>query len=117
MDDKTALKTSSAGMRLIAQTTLFNQGDFPRLKQYVSDNYHPAALEEISVSTWVAEMKAVYRLHGKLRVKQVLATDKHKVIAVMESEGGGHFMVEMTVEEEYPHKILGYQLQPMEVGQ
>jgi hypothetical protein len=110
VDDKTALKTSSAGMRLIAQTTIFNGKDFARLRQYITDNYHEVLLSEIPVSTWLAEMKAVYRLAGKLRVGQVVGISKYQAIVTMESEHGGRYLVQITVEEDYPHKVLGYQL-------
>ena len=113
MDDKTALKTSNAGMRLIAMTTILNEGDFTRLRQYIAENYQAGILEETPASMRLAEFKAIYRIAGKLRVKQVIAADKHQVIAAIESERGGEFMAHITVEEDYPHKILDYNLQQM----
>jgi len=114
MDDKTALTTSNAGMRLIALTTILNKGDFTRLRQYIADHYQAGVLAETPVSMRLAEFKAVHRIAGKLRVEQVIAADKHQVIAAIESERGGHFLARVTVEEDYPHKILDYHLQAID---
>jgi hypothetical protein len=114
MDDITALKTSNAGMRLIAMTTILNRGDFERLRQYIADNYQAGVLAETPVSMRLAEFKAVYRIAGKLRVAQVIAADKHQVIAAMEAEHGHQFVARVTVEVDYPHKVLDYSLQAIE---
>jgi hypothetical protein len=113
LDDKTALTASNAGIRLIALTTILNKGDFARLRQYIADNYHAGVLAETPVSMRLAELKAAHRLAGKLRVKQVIAADKHQVIAAIESERGSQFIARVTVEEDYPHKVLDYSLQPI----
>lgn len=113
MDAKDHLTASNAGMRLIALLTLFNQGDFPRLRQYVNDNYQPEALELAPVGARAAEMKAIYRYAGKMRVEQVMAIGKHQAVVVLASEKRGAYLAEITVSEEYPHKVLAYILQPV----
>jgi hypothetical protein len=113
MDDKTALTTSSAGIRLIAQTTLFNSGNFPRLRQYITDNYHESVLAEIPASARLAEMKAVFRLAGKLRVEQLIAISKHQAVVAMAAQRGGYYLAQITVEEDYPHRVTGYQVSVM----
>ncbi len=115
MNNQTALKGSSAGMRLIAQMTIFNQGDFARLRTYIADNYDDSALTEIPASVRLAELKATFRVAGRLRAQQVIAIDKHRAVVMMQSEKGGLFAVQMLVGEDYPHKILGYGLQPVPV--
>ena len=97
---------SNAGMRLIAQTTLFNRGDFERLRTYIADNYADIALEAASVKARLAEFKAIYRMAGKLRIDRVVAVDKHTALVVLESERGAFYMVQMVVSDDYPHKIL-----------
>jgi hypothetical protein len=113
MDDKTTLTKSNAGMRLIALTTLLNKGDFERVRTYITDYYHAGILAETPVSMRLAEFKAVHRIAGKMRIAQVIAADKHQVIAAIESERGGQFVVRVTVEEDYPHKVLDYSVQHM----
>ena len=97
---------SNAGMRLIAQTTLFNKGDFERLRTYIADNYAEIALEAASVKARLAEFKAIYRMAGKLRIDRVVAVDKHTALVIVESERGAFYMVQMVVSDDYPHKIL-----------
>lgn len=97
---------SNAGMRMIAQTTLFNKGDFERLRTYITDNYADIALEAAPARARLAEFKAIYRMAGKLRIDQVVAVDKHTALVVMESERGGFYMVQMVVSDNYPHKVL-----------
>ena len=54
-----------------------------------------------TISMRLAEFKAVHRIAGKLRIAQVIAADKHQVIAAIESERGGQFVARVTVEEAY----------------
>lgn len=105
--NKDLLKKSAAGMRLIAQVTLYNRGDFARLKTFISESLHPTLLDEQPASSRVAVLKAQYRLSGKLRVQQIIATDKHHVVVLMQQERRSDFlMTSLAVEEEYPHRIV-----------
>ncbi len=109
MDDKTALVTSNAGMRLIALQTLYNRGDFDRLQAYFTEYGTPAVLEVQSAEDRVAGLQTLHSEIGKLRVSQVLAVDKHHVVVLMAAQHvAGYFMHELTVEEDYPHKIIAY---------
>ena len=105
MDDKTALKLSSAGMRLIAQTTLYNRADWHRLGEYIRDGYAPATLEAQPQAERIAGWQRTFEQAGRLKVKQVLATDKHQVIVALEAERGGMYYAELKVEEDYPHRV------------
>lgn len=97
---------SNAGMRLIAQTTLFNKGDFERLRTFISDNYAEIALEAASAKARLAEFKALYRMSGKMRIDRVMAIDKHTALVILESVSGDFYMVQLVVSDDYPHKIL-----------
>lgn len=109
MDDKSALKLSNAGMRLIAQTTILNSGDSGRLRDFVTNNYAPKALEEQTVDERVESVQAAFAQTGKLRIFQVLATDKHRVVVIMEAQAGEMmYYTEIAVEEDFPHKITAY---------
>jgi hypothetical protein len=39
VDDSSALVTSNAGMRLMAQQMLYNRGDFARLRTFIGESY------------------------------------------------------------------------------
>jgi hypothetical protein len=97
---------SNAGMRLIAQTTLFNKGDFERLRTFIADNYAEIALEAASVKARLAEFKVLYRMAGKMRIDRVMAIDKHTALVILESERGDFYMAQMVVSGDYPHKVL-----------
>jgi len=103
---QSVLIPSNAGMRLIAQLTIFNKGDFNRLRDYITENYAPEALEVAATKARLVEFKAVYRMSGKLRIDRVIAADKHQALAVVEGEKGDFYMVQMVVSEDYPHKVL-----------
>ncbi|MEZ4671194.1 MAG: hypothetical protein R3E39_25085 [Anaerolineae bacterium] len=77
---------SNAGMRLIAQTSLFNKGDFERLRTFITESYADIALEAISVKARLAELKAMYRMAGKMRIDRVVAVDKHTALVILETE-------------------------------
>lgn len=97
---------SNAGMRLIAQTAIFNKGDFARLGDYITENYADSALETVPARARLAELKAIYRMAGKLRIDRVVAIDKHQALVVLESQRGLFYMVQLVVGEDYPHKVL-----------
>jgi hypothetical protein len=104
-------------MRLIAQTTLFNRGDFERLRSYITDNYAESALETAPVKARLAEFKALYRIAGKMRIERVVAVDKHTALVILEAERGAFFMAHMAVTEDYPHKVLLYVQRALEAAE
>lgn len=115
MNDQTALTTSSAGMRLIAQLTLFNRGDFRRLRIFIADSYAPAALETEPLAARLARMRGQFASGGPLRVYQVLAVDKHRVAALTQARHTAPlFYTELAVEEDYPHRIIDYLHRPLD---
>jgi len=106
------LARSHAGMRLIAQITFYNRGDFERLRTFITDNYMPAALELMSAKARLLDLKMTYRVAGKLRVRQVVATDKHRVVVMVQGQKNNTmYLAQMTVEEDYPHKVMDYHQQ------
>jgi len=100
------LVPSNAGIRLIAQLSIFNKGDFNRLRDYISENYAPEALEFASAKARLVEFKAVYKMSGKMRIERIIAVDKHQALVVVEGERSDFYMVQVTVSEDYPHKVL-----------
>jgi hypothetical protein len=115
VDDKTALTRSNAGMRLIAQQMLLNRGELDRLRTFIEQSYSPQALETQAVDERLAALQAIQAQTGKMRVYQVLATEKHHVLALMQPEkGGGFYMNEIKVEADYPHRIIEFRQQPLE---
>ena len=100
------LVPSNAGMRLIAQLSIFNKADFNRLRDYITENYAPDALEFASAKARLVEFKAVYKMSGKMRIERVIAVDKHQALVVVEGERGDVYMIQVTVSEDYPHKVL-----------
>lgn len=115
MDDITALKTSNAGMRLIAQQTLLNRGDPDRLRTFIGESYTAAALEHESVEDRLQSLQAAQAQTGRLKVMQVLATDKHHVVVLMQAQSDGSMVLnEMKVEEDYPHRIIEFRHSSME---
>ncbi|MBZ0299651.1 MAG: hypothetical protein K8J31_07930 [Anaerolineae bacterium] len=115
MSDKGALITSQAGMRLIAQQTLLNRGDFARLRGYIAENYATAALDSQPVQDRLEDLQALAEQAGKLRVYQVVGASKHQAVAVMEAQRSDAFyMLQVAVEEDYPHKITAFILSPLE---
>ncbi len=103
------LARSHAGMRLIAQTTLYNRGDFERLRAFIADNYRPEALDVMAAKDRLLDLRMTYRVAGKLHVRQVVAVDKHRVVALMQAQKNNRmYLAQMAVEEDYPHKVLDY---------
>jgi hypothetical protein len=115
MDDKLALRLSQAGMRFIAQMTIYNSGAFDRLHTFVAESYHPDLLELQTPEEWLATLREWYQILGRVRVRQVVGMGKHHVIVLLETQHGeGYFLSEMKVEEDYPHRITAYSTSPLE---
>lgn len=109
MNDKTALKSSSAGMRFIAQITLQNGGDDARLREFFAASYSPSLLEQSPVDERVRGAADWREAAGKLRVFQVVATDKHRVIVLLQAQQGeALYYAEIAVEEDYPHRVTEF---------
>lgn len=110
MDDKIALRISQAGMRFIAQMTIYNSGNFERLRTFIMESYAPDLLAQGVVEDRLAEFRAQWESVGKLRVRQVIGTGKYHVVVLLEAEKSEDFVLsEMKVEEDYPHRIVEYQ--------
>jgi len=102
---------SNAGMRLIALATIYNKGDFARLRAYMKEHFTVSALETVPVALRLAELRDQFRTAGKVRVRQVVTYDKHRVVAILSSEHGGNFIEDIAVEEDYPHKVSAHSRQ------
>lgn len=108
--NKDLLKQTAVGMRLIAQTTFYNSGNFSRLRTFFEESYAPTLLEEQPAVARVAVLKAQYRLAGKQKVIQVIAIDKYEAAVLMQQEKTQDYLVVvMAVEEEYPHRIVRFE--------
>ncbi len=106
MSAQAHLTGSSAGMRLIALLTLYNRGDFDRLRAYIADGCAPAALAEADAAALLADWRDRRAALGKLRVEQVVAIGKYQVIVVVQAqEGGGYHALQIAVEEDFPHRL------------
>jgi hypothetical protein len=115
MNDKIALQASSAGMRLIAQTTLYNAGNDERLQSFIADSYAPDLLEQQTAEAKTAAFAHMREVVGRIKIVQVLGAEKHHVAVIMAGEKYPEgFVVEMRVGEDYPHKIQYYMQKPVE---
>lgn len=114
--DKIALRASQAGMRFIAQTHIYNSTNWERLQTFIADSYHANKLEEQAAEHRLDIFKTTFDKVGRMKVKQVVGTHEHRVVVVVEVELGDmpYFLVDMVVEEEYPHKVIAYSHQPLQ---
>jgi hypothetical protein len=105
------LARSHAGIRLIAMASIYNQGDFDRLKIYVCEHFNSLALQTESADSRVDDLLAQYRAVGRVRVRQVVAYDEHHVVVMLDSEQGHLLLEDLEVEADYPHKITAHMRQ------
>lgn len=111
--DQRALQASQAGLRLIAMLTFYNNARFDRLRVYLREHFSAAALEEQPAAARLAQFKVLAAQHGRLRVRQVAAADKHRAVALLESQQGGLLLADMACEDEYPHRVSAFDLVPV----
>ncbi len=115
MSAQAHLSRSRAGMRLIALLTLYNQGDAARLRAYIADNYEPQALEDQSVEDLLADLLTLREQIGRVRIAQVLGVGEHQAVVMGEGEQGAWCAFQMAVSEAYPHRVIYYVHQPVDV--
>ena len=114
-NDKIALRASQAGMRFIAQMTIYNRYNWERLEQFIRDSYHPDQLAQQDVASRLQVFKTTAEKIGRMKVKQVLATNEYHVIVIMETEKSDDFFyTEVKVEDDYPHHIIFYMHRPLQ---
>lgn len=112
--DKVALRASQAGMRFIAQMTIYNSGNWERLQQFIADSYHAGQLAQQPVESRLQMFKTTFERVGRMKVKQVIATNEHHAIVALEVEKASDlFYLEIKVEEDYPHHIIAYMHAPL----
>lgn len=115
MTDPQALSKTAAGMRLIAQTTLYNAHNAQRFETFIASSYHPSLLEQQDTPARLQAFESLYAMLGRWKIKQTLATNKHHVIVVFSTEHTPDFYYcELEVEEDYPHRIIAYQFAQMQ---
>jgi hypothetical protein len=115
MDDKLALRASQAGMRFIAQMTIYNSGDSERLARFIEESYHPDALTEEPLAERLDDFLYQQETLGRVKVRQVIGTGKHHVLIMVEAERvSDHFLNEMKVEEDYPHRVTEFNFVALE---
>lgn len=103
------LAGSNAGMRLVAQCGLLKRGDVARLKDFMRRGYTEAALQDCAADERLAALQADQARYGPLKPMQVLALEKHHALVLMQGQGGDVFLLcEMTVEEDYPHRVTAF---------
>lgn len=112
-EDQRALQASQAGLRLIAMLTLYNNRHYDRLRTLVREYYTAAALDEQPAVVRLAQFKVLAAEQGRLRVRQVIAADKHRAVALLESQQGGLVLADMVCEEDYPHRVSAFDLVPI----
>lgn len=114
--DKIALRASQAGMRFIAQCHIYNSSNWERLQTFISESYQAEKLEEQAAENRLDIFKTTFGKVGRMKVKQVVGTHEHRAVIVVEVEHGEmpFFLVDIAVEEDYPHKIIAYSHQPLQ---
>ena len=96
-------------MRFIAQMQIYNMGNFERLRTYLEDNYAPSAFEKVSLNEQLQQWQDSYATHGRFRVKELIAADKHRVVLILQGEHTEQLVYNrVKVSDDYPHLVTQY---------
>ncbi len=96
-------------MRFIAQMQIYNIGNFERLRTYLEDNYVPSAFEKVSLDKQHQQWQDCYETHGRFRVSELIAADKHRVVLILQAEHTGQLVYNrVKVSDDYPHLVTQY---------
>lgn len=108
MDVKETLSKTKAGRRFVGFMRALNSGDIAILRpqlDYIADK----SLEHHSKEIWQAQLQYIHAITGGLKAIQVMASDEYQVVVLMQGHKDNRLhVIDMTVEEDYPHKVLQF---------
>ncbi len=106
---------SKAGRRFIAQTNIYNMGDFERLDEFMRGGYYDLILMANPVERRIFDLKTTRKLHGRLKVAEVESAEEYSIKLILSTEKNDtRLRLEMVVDENYPHQVTHYSLVPVE---
>jgi hypothetical protein len=113
-DSRTLLGGTPVGRRFIAMMMIYNNQNLERLRTFIGESFSPTLLEEASVEERLQAFVDQYEAHGKVRVQQVIVSEKHNTSLLLQAQKtDAFFYVEFVVQDDYPHHILRYLQQAM----
>ncbi len=108
MDVKETLSKTKAGRRFVGFMRAVNSGDPAMIQtqvQYIADK----ALEAHSAQIWGAQLHYIHAITDGLKALQVVASDEYQVVVLMQAYKDNRLhLIDMIVEEEYPHKVMQF---------
>ncbi len=113
-DSRTLLGATPVGRRFIAMMMIYNSQNLERLRTFIAESFSPELLEESPVEARLEQFVALFEANGKVRVQQVIVSEKHNTTLLLQAQNADvFFYVEFIVQEDYPHHIIRYIHQPM----
>lgn len=104
---------SRAGMRLIALLSIYNHGDFKRIKEYLKEQSAFRPDDPVSIIERVSGLRILRKQYGRLRFQQIAGLSELNVIAILETEKGpANLIAQVSVESDYPHLLTHWQMDP-----
>lgn len=88
---------------------VINQGDPEAIAQLVQEAIAEDALQAHNPEIWAAQLQYIHAMSGGLRVMQLMAEDEYRVVVLMQAQKNTRqHVVDMTVSEDYPHKVVQF---------
>lgn len=111
--NKATLTKTKAGRRFMGLMVAFNSGDSARIRAFVEQYITDDALEKNDIAQWHDELTRIYAATGRLKVMQVIGAEEYRVVVLMQSTSTGLlYITEMSISEDYPHKISEFSHHP-----
>ena len=102
-------------MRLIALLSIYNRGDFKRIKEYLKEQSAFRPEDSVSLIERISKLRILQKRYGRLRFLQIAALSELNVIAILETEKEQTSLItQMSVETDYPHLLTQWQLDPID---
>lgn len=113
--DRSTIKMTPAGRRYVGFLAIFNNGDSARLRSYIEDNFAPESLAQMPVDRLLELFARIHRETGGMIVQEVTPDGEHRIALKLKARNHETtYADEMTVSENYPHKILTYHHGPVQ---
>ncbi len=107
--DRSTQRMTPAGRRYVGFLAIFNNHNVERLRTYVQDNFSEGTLTQISIDTLMDLFERIFRETGGMIVVEADPDGDHKITLTLKAREHDTLYIDvMTVDEEFPHKVLSY---------
>ncbi len=112
--DEPQIPDTPAGQRLAAFLKAFNTGDENTMRDFHLNNEAPSVLNQMKVEEFLVQDHRIFSESGGFELRRVLDSSDNHISALLQAKNGEWTRLDLKVEPDSPHKIIGIRLEQAE---